>query len=164
MGTSAERSSANTEYFKRGDYIPGLQVNGMDIVAAKQAVEYARKWTVEDKKGPLLLEFVTYRYGGHSMSDPGTTYRTRDEIQTMRSTQDPIQGLKKSILEWGVLDEAELKELDKESRAMVDEQVRAAEQSPEPEATAKTLFADIYVPGSEPRWMRGRTAEETFYY
>jgi len=163
MGTAASRASALTEYYKRGHYIPGLKVNGMDVLAVKQASAFAKEYATSGK-GPLVLEFVTYRYGGHSMSDPGTTYRTRDEIQTMRSTQDPIQGLKKSILEWGVLDEAELKELDKESRAMVDEQVRAAEQSPEPEATAKTLFADIYVPGSEPRWMRGRTAEETFYY
>jgi pyruvate dehydrogenase E1 component alpha subunit len=66
MGTSAERSSSNTEYFTRGDKIPGLQVNGMDIIAAREAVRFARKWAVDDKKGPLLLEFVTYRYGGHS--------------------------------------------------------------------------------------------------
>jgi len=66
MGTSAERSSSNTDYFTRGDKIPGIQVNGMDIIASKQAVEYARKWTCDDKKGPILLEFVTYRYGGHS--------------------------------------------------------------------------------------------------
>ena len=66
MGTPAERSSSNTQYFTRGDKIPGLQVNGMDIIASKHAAEYARKWTADDKKGPLLLEFVTYRYGGHS--------------------------------------------------------------------------------------------------
>ena len=66
MGTSAERSSMNTEYYKRGDLIPGRQVNGMDIIATRQAAAYARKWTVDDKRGPLLVEFVTYRYGGHS--------------------------------------------------------------------------------------------------
>ena len=65
MGTSAERSSSNTEYFTRGDKIPGLQVNGMDIIASKHAVQYARKWVTEGN-GPLLMEFVTYRYGGHS--------------------------------------------------------------------------------------------------
>ncbi|CAA7269843.1 unnamed protein product [Cyclocybe aegerita] len=105
MGTSAARSSSNTEYFTRGDKIPGLQVNGMDIIAAKQAVQYARKWAVDEDKGPLLLEFVTYRYGGHSMSDPGTTYRTREEVQRMRSTQDPIRGLQKYIEEWGLATE-----------------------------------------------------------
>lgn len=66
MGTSAERSSSNTEYFTRGDKIPGLQVNGMDIIATLQAVRYARQWAVEQERGPLILEFVTYRYGGHS--------------------------------------------------------------------------------------------------
>lgn len=65
MGTSAERSSSNTEYFTRGDKIPGIQANGMDIIATAQAVKYARDWVLSGK-GPLLLEFVTYRYGGHS--------------------------------------------------------------------------------------------------
>ncbi len=65
MGTSAARSSSNTEYFKRGDLIPGLQVNAMDIIATYQASKWARQWTL-DGKGPVLLEFVTYRYGGHS--------------------------------------------------------------------------------------------------
>lgn len=65
MGTSAERSSQNTQYFKRGDQIPGIQVNAMDILAVKKATEFAKDWTVSGK-GPLLVEFVTYRYGGHS--------------------------------------------------------------------------------------------------
>jgi pyruvate dehydrogenase E1 component alpha subunit len=124
MGTPAERSSSNTEYFTRGDKIPGIQANGMDIIASAQAVKYARDWVISGK-GPLLLEFVTYRYGGHScvfpfyrdtntedndrMSDPGTTYRTREEVQRMRSTQDPIRGLQHYIEEWGVASDADLK-------------------------------------------------------
>lgn len=80
----------------------------MDIIAVKQAVQYTRDWVLNGK-GPILLEFVTYRYGGHSMSDPGTTYRTREEVQRMRSTQDPIRGLQRYIEEWGLASEEELK-------------------------------------------------------
>jgi len=162
MGTSSARSSSNTEYFTRGDKIPGIQVNGMDIIAAKQAVEYARKWAVDDDKGPLLLEFVTYRYGGHSMSDPGTTYRTREEVQRMRSTKDPIRGLQKYIEAWGLASEQELKQLDKEAKAEVDAAVDEAKASPEPEL--KDLWTDIYYKGTEPPTMRGREREEVHVY
>lgn len=163
MGTAASRASAMTEYYKRGHYIPGLKVNGMDVLAVKQASAFAKDYATSGK-GPIVLEFVTYRYGGHSMSDPGTTYRTRDEVVNMRSTQDPIQGLRKHILEWGVCTEDELKQVDKEARQMVDQQVREAEESPAPEVSPKVLFESIYVPGSEPRWTRGRTAEEIYYH
>ncbi|KAF8216330.1 mitochondrial pyruvate dehydrogenase E1 component beta subunit [Mycena galopus ATCC 62051] len=162
MGTSAERSSSNTEYFTRGDKIPGLQVNGMDIIAAKHAVEYARRWTVDEKKGPLLLEFVTYRYGGHSMSDPGTTYRTREEVQRMRSTQDPIRGLQRYIEEWGLASEQDLKQLDKDAKAEVDAAVEEAKASPEP--LIKDLWTDIYYKGTAPPYMRGREREEVHHY
>jgi pyruvate dehydrogenase E1 component alpha subunit len=163
MGTAANRSSAITDYYKRGQYIPGLKVNGMDVLAVKAAVQYGKQWTV-DGHGPLVLEYVTYRYGGHSMSDPGTTYRTREEIQRMRSTQDPIAGLKQKLLDWGVTSEEELKQIDKEARAYVDAEVAEAEKMPPPEPTPRILYEDIYVRGSEPQFMRGRTVEENFYY
>lgn len=163
MGTAANKSSALTDYHKRGQYIPGLKVNGMDVLAVKQACQWAKEYTTSGK-GPLVMEFVTYRYGGHSMSDPGTTYRTREEIQHMRSTNDAIAGLKKRILEWEIATEEELKEIDKEARSEVDREVADAEQAPFPENTSKILFEDIYAKGSEPEYMRGRTAEETFYY
>ncbi|KNZ71505.1 Pyruvate dehydrogenase E1 component subunit alpha, mitochondrial [Termitomyces sp. J132] len=158
MGTSAARSSSNTEYFTRGDTIPGVQVNGMDIIASLQAVRFARRWAVDEQKGPLLLEFVTYRYGGHSMSDPGTTYRTREEVQRMRSTQDPIRGLQRYIEEWGVATEQELKYLDKAAKAEVDKAVEEAKAGSEPEP--EDLWTDIYFKGSEPGVMRGREREE----
>ncbi|KEZ42647.1 Pyruvate dehydrogenase (acetyl-transferring) [Scedosporium apiospermum] len=163
MGTSAARSSALTDYYKRGQYIPGLKVNGMDVLAVKAAVQYGKEWTAAGN-GPLVLEYVTYRYGGHSMSDPGTTYRTREEIQRMRSTNDPIAGLKHKLLDWGVLSEEELKNIDKEARAHVNAEVAIAESMAPPEAISQILFEDIYVKGTEPPFIRGRTAEELHYF
>ena len=141
MGTAASRSSAMTEYYQRGQYIPGIKVNGMDVLAVAHASKFAREYTISGH-GPLVMEFVTYRYGtllavvgltlgGHSMSDPGTTYRTREEIQNMRSSNDAIQGMKSKLLEWGVVSENELKEIDKNARKKVDDEVAAAEKSPE---------------------------------
>jgi len=164
MGTSAARSSALTEYYKRGQYISGLKVNGMDVLAVKAAVQYAKEYAGAGN-GPLVLEYVTYRYGGHSMSDPGTTYRSREEIQRMRSTHDPIAGLKQKIMDWGVVkNEDELKAIDKEARAYVNEEVAIAEAMAEPEAVPKILFEDIYVRGTEPQFIRGRTPDENFYF
>ena len=163
MGTAANRSSALTEYYKRGQYIPGLKVNGMDVLAVKAAVAYGKAYTTAGH-GPLVLEYVTYRYGGHSMSDPGTTYRTREEIQRMRSTQDPIAGLKQKLLEWNVTTEDELKGIEKEARNAVDAEVAEAEKMEPPESSEKILFEDIYVRGSEPLFMRGRTPDENYYY
>lgn len=163
MGTAANRAAALTEYYKRGQYIPGLKVNGMDILAVKAAVQYGKNYTTEGH-GPLVLEYVTYRYGGHSMSDPGTTYRTREEIQRMRSTNDPIAGLKQKLLDWEVTSEEELKGLDKEARSYVDKEVEEAEKMAVPETTPKILYEDIYVRGSEPEFMRGRIPDENYYY
>ncbi|RKP10535.1 dehydrogenase E1 component-domain-containing protein [Thamnocephalis sphaerospora] len=161
MGTSAKRSSASTDYFKRAGYIPGIKVNGMDVLAVRQACAYAREWTTSGK-GPLVLEMVTYRYGGHSMSDPGTTYRTREEIQHMRSRNDPITGLKQRILEHQVADETTLKQIEKEVRAEVDQSVQEAKDGKEPDESE--LFTDIYIKGTEPSLLRGRDLEETHYY
>ncbi|KAF2970607.1 hypothetical protein GQX73_g2973 [Xylaria multiplex] len=163
MGTAAARSSALTDYYKRGQYIPGLKVNGMDVLAVKAAVKYGKDWAIS-QNSPLVLEYVTYRYGGHSMSDPGTTYRTREEIQRMRSTNDPIAGLKQKILDWGVCNEDELKAIDKEARSHVNEEVAAAEAMAFPENKPEILFEDVYVKGSEPQFLRGRTPDENFYF
>ncbi|EME45319.1 hypothetical protein DOTSEDRAFT_71147 [Dothistroma septosporum NZE10] len=163
MGTAANRAAALTEYYKRGQYIPGLKINGMDVLAVKAAVQHGKDWCANGN-GPLVHEYVTYRYGGHSMSDPGTTYRTREEIQRMRSTNDPIAGLKQKLIEWGVVSEEELKGIDKEARSHVDEEVAAAEAMEPPPATPEVLFEDIYVRGSEPQFLRGRIPEENFYY
>jgi pyruvate dehydrogenase E1 component alpha subunit len=163
MGTAANRASAITDYYKRGQYIPGLRVNGMDVLAVKAAVQYGRAHTTAGL-GPLVLEYETYRYGGHSMSDPGTTYRTREEIQRMRSTEDPIAGLKQDLIEWKVTTEDELKAIEKDARTFVDKEVAEAEDMALPDATSQILYEDIYVRGSEPLFVRGRTLDENYYY
>ncbi|GMF07719.1 unnamed protein product [[Candida] boidinii] len=163
MGTSAARSSAMTEYYKRGQYIPGLKVNGMDILAVYQAAKFAKDWSVSGN-GPLVVEFETYRYGGHSMSDPGTTYRTREEVQNMRSRNDPIAGLKAHLIELNIATEEEVKAYDKAARKYVDEQVKDAENSPPPEAKMDILFEDVYVPGSEIPVLRGRLREDSWSF
>jgi pyruvate dehydrogenase E1 component alpha subunit len=161
MGTAANRSSASTEYYTRGDYIPGIRVNGMDILAVREAVRFARDYAISGK-GPLVMEMVTYRYGGHSMSDPGTTYRSREEIQNMRSNNDPITGIKNRILDNSIATEAELKEIDKEARKVVDEAAAEAKASPEP--NLENFWNDVYAPGTEPKFLRGRDPTEIKYF
>ena len=134
----------------------------MDVIASYQASKFAKEWTTSDK-GPLLAEYVTYRYGGHSMSDPGTTYRTREEIQNMRATKDCIGGLKKYLIDWEVLDEAGVKAIDQAAKKEIDEAVIEAKNSPEPDIE-KDLWTDIYYKGTAPPWMRGREREEVHYY
>lgn len=149
MGTSAERSSANTEYFTRGDYIPGLKVDAMDVLAVKNATEYAKKYALEN--GPLVMEMETYRYHGHSMSDPDTTYRQKDEIKGMRQ-QCPILSLKARMIEAGFADEAELKALEKSLRKVVNDAIVKAEASGPP-PTSK-LVSDI-LSGEKVKGVRG---------
>lgn len=120
MGTSAERASANTSYYTRGDYVPGIWVDGMDVLAVREATRYAVEHA-SGGKGPILMEMATYRYSGHSMSDPGTSYRSRDEIQEVRQKRDPITSFKEKILTTGLVTEAEIKAIDAEVKKDVDE-------------------------------------------
>lgn len=163
MGTSANRSSALSDYYKRGQYIPGIKINGMDVLAVYAGSKFAREWCLAGN-GPIVIEYETYRYGGHSMSDPGTTYRTREEIQKMRSHHDTINGMKNWLINLGVATEGELKTIEKEVRAYVAEETKKAQAAPLPEATPENLFSHIYAPGSEPEWVRGRTADEIYHY
>ncbi|KAI1318346.1 alpha subunit of pyruvate dehydrogenase [Mortierella claussenii] len=157
MGTSASRSSASTDYFKRGDYIPGIKVNGMDVLAVHQAIAYAREWAITSGKGPLVLEMETYRYGGHSMSDPGTTYRKREEIQKMRAEHDPITGLKERLLEHNLTTEDEIRALDKAARAEVDKAAEEAKNDEQPDL--EEFWTNVYAKGHEVPFLRGREPE-----
>ncbi len=142
MGTSVNRASSEDQLYKRGESfrIPGIQVDGMDVLAVRGAAEVAVEW-VRSGKGPILLEMKTYRYRGHSMSDPAK-YRSRDEVQEVREKSDPIERAKAELLEFGVKEE-ELKTLDKEIRKIVSEAADFAETSPEPDV--KELYTDILV-------------------
>ena len=142
MGTSVNRSSAEDQLYKRGESfrIPGLQVNGMDVLEVRGAAEVALDW-VRAGKGPIILELKTYRYRGHSMSDPAK-YRSREEVQSVREKSDPIEGIKKDLEKAGV-SEDEMKTIDKEIKAIVAEAADFAESSPEPEP--RELFTDILV-------------------
>ncbi|KAJ6127050.1 pyruvate dehydrogenase E1 component alpha subunit mitochondrial precursor [Penicillium sp. IBT 18751x] len=161
MGTSVERASALTEYFKRGQYISGLKVDGMDVLAVLAAVRHGREW-IKAGNGPLIYEYDTYRYSGHSMSDPGTAYRSREELQDERSN-DPITSLKSKLIDWHIMTEDEAKAEEKKIRGLVSRETQAAEQMPVPEPKWDALFEDIYVSGSEPAQRRGRTIDETNY-
>ncbi|WP_120078625.1 pyruvate dehydrogenase (acetyl-transferring) E1 component subunit alpha [Aurantiacibacter odishensis] len=142
MGTAVKRSSAETEFYRRGTAfrIPGMDVNGMDVLEVRQAAEIAFKH-VRDGNGPVLMECNTYRYRGHSMSDPAK-YRTREEVQDQREKNDPIERIKKELAAAGI-DEDKLKEIDKGIRATVAEAADFAESSPEPEPGE--LYTDVLV-------------------
>ncbi len=142
MGTSVNRSSSEDQLYRRGESfrIPGMQVDGMDVLAVRGAVEEALKY-VRAGKGPVLMELKTYRYRGHSMSDPAK-YRSRDEVQDVREKSDPIERLKAMLVKQGVKEE-DLKTLDKKVRKTVMEAADFAEESPEPEAAE--LYTDVLV-------------------
>ncbi|GAA4039760.1 pyruvate dehydrogenase (acetyl-transferring) E1 component subunit alpha [Sphingomonas rosea] len=142
MGTSVERSASEPEFYKRGESfrIPGIQVDGMDVQAVRGAAEVALEWT-RSGKGPIILELKTYRYRGHSMSDPAK-YRTREEVQSYRENQDPIARAEKELVAMGVPEE-ELKAIDKEIKDIVVEAAKFAEEAPEPDAAE--LFTDVLV-------------------
>jgi len=142
MGTSVNRSSAEDQLFRRGESfrIPGLQIDGMDVLAVRGAAEVAVEW-VRSGKGPILLELKTYRYRGHSMSDPAK-YRSREEVQAVREKSDPIEHLKRDLVAAGV-SEDEIKKIDNEIKAQVVEAADFAEQMPEPEP--QELYTDVLV-------------------
>ncbi len=142
MGTAVKRGSAETHFYRRGTAfrIPGMHVNGMDVLEVRAAAEGALAY-VRAGRGPVLMELQTYRYRGHSMSDPAK-YRTREEVQEMREKHDPIDAAKAELVGRGVTEER-LKEIDKQIRGIVNEAADFAENSPEPEMPE--LYTDVLV-------------------
>jgi len=141
MGTSISRASARTDLFHRGIGfgIPGEQVDGMDVGAVYEAAQSATQHA-RSGQGPIILEMLTYRYRGHSMSDPAK-YRTKEEVDRMRSEHDPIDHLRARLLQEGMATENELKETERKAREIVAEAAQFAQDCPEPDPSE--LWTDV---------------------
>jgi pyruvate dehydrogenase E1 component alpha subunit len=142
MGTSVSRSSAQSDFSRRGlsFNIPGSQIDGMDVRAVKAAAEEALAWC-RAGKGPIILEMLTYRYRGHSMSDPAK-YRTKEEVDKMRTEHDPIEQVRKRLLDRKWAGEDELKKIDASVRAQINEAAEFATHDAEPDPSE--LYTDVY--------------------
>jgi pyruvate dehydrogenase E1 component alpha subunit len=154
MGTSIDRHSSIQDYYKMGNAIPGLRIDGMNVLAVKEGMRFCKEWAGSGK-GPIYVEMMTYRYHGHSMSDPGTTYRNREEIAFTRSTRDPLEFIKKCIHDAGFLAgsggggaDEELKEIEKRIRKTVQAAVLEAKASAPPPMS--DLIQHIFATNLEP--------------
>jgi pyruvate dehydrogenase E1 component alpha subunit len=143
MGTAIERAAATTNFSHRGASfdIPGEQVDGMDVRACRAAGEKVAAHA-RSGKGPYILEMLTYRYRGHSMSDPAK-YRTREEVERVREQQDPIERVRKRLLDGRIVSEDELKAIDAEIRQIVTAAAEFAQNDPEPDPSE--LWTDVHV-------------------
>jgi pyruvate dehydrogenase E1 component alpha subunit len=151
MGTSVARHSSNTQYYTQGGrVIPGIRIDGMDYLAVREGMKWAKEFV--SKGQPLFVEVVTYRYHGHSMSDPGITYRGKDEVKTMRETKDCIKLTQRRILEAGWASESELKERERAIKDEVAQEVEIARAMPIP--PPEELYTDVYF-NQIPEFVRG---------
>jgi pyruvate dehydrogenase E1 component alpha subunit len=141
MGTSVTRASARPDLFHRGvPYgIPGRQVDGMDVVAVHEAAQEAASHA-RSGGGPIILEMLTYRYRGHSMSDPAK-YRTKEEVDRMRTEHDPISHLRQRLVEDYRVNENELRDTEKRARDRIVEAAQFAQECPEPDPSE--LWTDV---------------------
>ena len=143
MGTSVSRASATQELYARGAGfgIPGVRVDGMDVAAVKAAGEIALNHA-RSGDGPYILGMQTYRYRGHSMSDPAQ-YRTREEVSQVRAERDPIDRVRQQIIDGNHASESEIKSIDDEVKSIISDAAEFAQQSPEPELSE--LYTDVLV-------------------
>lgn len=160
MGTSCARAAANTKYYTRLDLIPGFKIDGQNIFSVRESMKFARDWCISGK-GPICLEILTYRYHGHSMSDPGLSYRDREEVAKVRRERDPIDKLKKIILENNAAKEDELKAIEKEVKNSVEDALAEVRASPWP-TPEKDLFQDVYG-APEPMFMRNVEYDKSIF-
>lgn len=143
MGTSVERSSAGGIDFHKKIYsMPGIKVNGQCSFEVQSAFDFAKKWAIDN--GPIFLNVVTYRYKGHSMSDPGTTYRIKEMHETWKNERDPVRNLKNYIIENNIKNEQEMKDLEKKIKKFINNEADRALESPV--APLEFLTQDVYDP------------------
>lgn len=140
MGTSTKRSAKNEEFYTRGDYIPGIQIDGMDVLSVREGMKFAAEHA--RSKGPIYVEMDTYRYKGHSISDQGLGYRSIDEINIVKASRDPIDRVKARMMEHGWATAKELKAEEKKIRKEVEAAVKVAETAAFPPDS--DLFTDVY--------------------
>jgi pyruvate dehydrogenase E1 component alpha subunit len=148
MGTSIDRHSSHSDYYKMGNHIPGIRIDGMNVLAVKEGMRFVKEYC-STGNGPMYVEMMTYRYHGHSMSDPGTTYRNREEIAFTRSTRDPLEFVKKTMIEAGFADPEELKETEKRIRKSVQKAVLKAKEFQRP--PLEELTKHIFIPSLDKR-------------
>jgi pyruvate dehydrogenase E1 component alpha subunit len=129
MGTSIDRHSSHQDYYMMGNHIPGIRIDGMNVLAVKEGMKFVKDYCGSGN-GPMYVEMMTYRYHGHSMSDPGTTYRNREEIAMTRSTRDPLEFVKKTLIDAGFADADEIKSMEKVIRKEVQQEAQKAKELP----------------------------------
>ncbi|XP_030747102.1 pyruvate dehydrogenase E1 component subunit alpha, mitochondrial-like [Sitophilus oryzae] len=141
LGTASHRSSANPEYYRTCSFLPGIRCSGMDILTVRESTRYGFKHIL-DGKGPIIVEMMTYRYFGHSMSDPGTSYRDRDEISSVRERKDAIQHMKNMLVESKLATPEEIKAIETENKKLVTAETEKAFK--DKETPVEELTADCY--------------------
>jgi pyruvate dehydrogenase E1 component alpha subunit len=158
MGTSTARAAHNTNFYQRGDLIPGIRIDGQNVLAVRESVRVAKEYAI--KNGPIFLEFQTYRYHGHSMSDPGISYRTREEVSNMRKTKDCIDYVRGLLIDNKLASEQELKDIDKAAKEETDAAVEQARKDPFPNAGEH--LENVYSNNTE-HWIRGVESTQSGY-
>lgn len=168
MGTSIDRHSSISDYYKMGNAIPGIRIDAMNVLAVTEGMKFAKEYCGSGN-GPMYVEMMTYRYHGHSMSDPGTTYRNREEIEFTRSTRDPLEFVKAALQEANFMTAEEIKETEKRIRKDVQKEVLKAKESPHP-VMPDDLVTDIYAASltpndtAYPKFIRMPDFQKSFYF
>ena len=150
MGTSVERASHNTNLHAKFRGIPGVKINGMDLFSVREHLKVAKNYAINN--GPIFFEVDTYRYHGHSMSDPGITYRNRDEVAQVRESRDCISRIRNLILDNSIASEAEVKEIEKTIKHQIERDVEFAKKDAFPDL--KDMYDHVYYE-NEQHFIRG---------